>query len=312
MLSNPLKRMVWICAFVIILMATAAQAKAGKEGMVLHAANKAGFIFIDLGEKDVKPGDLVEIYRHSEYQATFVIKEVRGSMSEAWAVNTDKKVAINTGDRAIIPESGQAAVSAPYVAEPPREPEPEFLIKEQERPSSFNDTLLTGELNSLQSENARLLSELMEAQRQKDDISANLNNELINIKRMNSDTQNKLREVATSLGGDNDSLRRQVSELIKAKQEAESRLAGLAKDKDELEAKLASQAAVIARAKGETESRYKEDVQKLQKQKAEIEAKLSSQISFLEKEKSSLNSQLASLNKDKDSLDQKLRQDIAN
>jgi len=100
-----------ICFLAISCLVPPAQAKGSKEGSVLYAASKADFVFTDLGEKEVKVGTLVEVYRHSEYLATFVIKDVKPEMSEAWSLSTDKNLAINIGDRVVVPDTVSGAIS---------------------------------------------------------------------------------------------------------------------------------------------------------------------------------------------------------
>ncbi|MCX5693120.1 MAG: hypothetical protein NTX47_05500 [Candidatus Omnitrophica bacterium] len=287
MLNIPLNRIVKtyttaavfaiICFLVISCLVPPAQAKGSKEGVVLHAANKAGFVFTDLGEKEVKVGALVEIYRRSEYLATFVIKDVKPEMSEAWSLSTDKNLAIKIGDRVIVPDVVSAAGAS------------KFISGEHETPSSQREQLLNSKLSDLQNENARLLSEVIELNKQKDSLSANLSSELVNIKKINAQTQRETEQRLLS----------ELASLVKQNEDNSGKLnlelAALTKQKDELESKLF----ILAKEKQDSDSKLNAQIAGLAKDKENAEAQLNSRIK-------TLSSQYSFSNKDKESLEQKL------
>ena len=104
---------------IVLFYSSISVAQAQKEGEVIHASNVGGFVFINLGEGDVNEGDLVQVYRDSNFQGTFKVKFVMANMSEAWVTDESQELAIKVGDRAVISEQ---PAGAPRVAEvaPPR------------------------------------------------------------------------------------------------------------------------------------------------------------------------------------------------
>ena len=214
MLKTRTKRIVRICkvfmvlniAFLLLYFSSMAQALEPKEGSVIYASNKAGFIFINLGTGDVREGDLVEVYRDSARVGTFSIKSVMRNMSEAWVVTEGAEITVKVGDKALIPQAaGKEAAKPsekpaqeaeqkgePLAQEPSlysesgepaaEEAAPEYSQGEEEAPPSYNpaaeSAASSDELNSLRAENNNLLSQLKGIRKEKEDAVSKLKEQL--------------------------------------------------------------------------------------------------------------------------------------
>jgi len=156
----------------------------------------------------------------------------------------------------------------------------------------------------LQDENAKLLSEIIELRRQEDSLSAILSNELVNIKKMNTRTQNELKGLAVLLENEKKDLQLQVDRLVKSKKTLEDRFLVLDIQKREAEQKLRSGLDSMTKEKLYSESKYEQALADLGKQKESYELRLNLQ-------EATLNNKVLALDKERLIAEQKLRQEIA-
>jgi outer membrane protein len=130
---------IFICSSPLISLSSTDQ-KGTKKGTIIMVDEKKNFVFINLGDRDVEPGDRVEIFRDSEQIGSASVKRVMSRMSEASLLGRMKKIAI--GDKVVVtkrprkaPPSGRVSDTFARLREKMRELEeekpPEIRVEER-------------------------------------------------------------------------------------------------------------------------------------------------------------------------------------
>jgi len=127
-----------------------------KKGIVLIVNEKENFLFINLGKKDVGPGDFVEIYRNSDRIGQATVKRVMTRMAEVSLLGSTSR--INVGDKVIVARTSKPASRPGTVTDTITKLKEK--IRQLEREKAREDTLLSEKITTTQDRERRIEEKL--------------------------------------------------------------------------------------------------------------------------------------------------------